>query len=452
MDRNVDNRVAGNYPLRRQGAVLLGSAEQMDANNAKCLREAAMNCADQQSERVRGEQRQLRLKYRQGSWTAWKAVIWLSTWGVALGAANCFPQDAAPTSVGGPRSAEILSHNLYALPSARIAEATLQQPARFQLRSTPLATALENIASSYRISVWLDRRIDPGYLVTFQATGSNLQNALEQIALLAEAEMQLVENVVYIGPPGFANRLAAAAAELYNSMQLHGGPALKQPVQLRWDELTTPTELLQTTAAKARLGIGEQLPHDLLRGGQFQRPSTLATSLALICVGHEQACVLTGAQTIRLDRLRASERWSAHYPISEITSLQVQTLKRKLDAGAVQRVGEYWLVSGNALVHRSFGRAAAGRGGGRRRTPPATRGSETRLSGDIAGTVENVAKQLAQMQGLSITWDPSCTPSQRQRNVSFHVEKATFEQIVESFSRAAGLRIGLTKTEMSFMP
>ncbi|GAB5406759.1 MAG: hypothetical protein Aurels2KO_49900 [Aureliella sp.] len=425
-----------------------------------------MNCTSEESYGGHIGKAQMPTKWFSTLWTAWRAVEWPHVAAVCsfllclalLGTRSSLGQATAANTEGiTTGGATAIREHIYDLPSVGAAEATLRQPARFQIRKVELSRALENIASSYRITIWLDRRIDPSYSITLRASGGDLAAALQQISRLAKAEMQLIENVVYIGPTGAPNRLAAAAAVLFHSIQTTGSARMKQTVQLSWDALTTPNELLRSTGSKGRLRIAGELPHDLLREGDFQRPSHLATCLALICVGHDQMCVLSGPQEIRLAPLRSDARWWGDYPLSAVTSEQADVL-RKMPGVETRRAGDRWLVSGTADSHRSVGRGAHTIGGvGPGRRPPRARrhgesGGDARLSGDIAGTVENVAKQLAQMRMLSLAWDATCTESQRQKRVSFHVENATFAQIVESFSQAAGLQIVLSAEEMSLAP
>src|SRR5690606_38929907 len=156
---------------------------------------------------------------------------------------------------------------LLELPSSRAAQAALQSSTRVYWDQTPLRTGLQALSQETGITIWLDRDIDPNQPISATAIdvarGASLQKTLEHIASVADAEIGLIENVVYIGPQGRVGRLQRAAVELYDQLSGRGGSsALSSASQrkLQWSELATPTEILRQIESDWKIEIAGELP------------------------------------------------------------------------------------------------------------------------------------------------------------------------------------------------
>lgn len=348
-----------------------------------------------------------------------------------------------PQQAGSTRP---LSQHLYQLPSVPVAIGALQQPVGFHMTGTPIVDALSNISQSYGITIWLDRRIAPGQLLTFRPNNANLETALEQIASLAGAEMQLVENVVYIGPKGQGPRIAAVAAILHDSLS-RSGTNVASPVQPKWAELATPNEVLLSLLERTQLKLRGELPHDLWRANKFQRASSLATCIALVCGGFDLQCKQVNRGEISLASSLPPATWAGSYASDSLSSADIGRIKQSLNGGTIRKLETAWLITGKASSHLAAGsrRPAAGR--------PARRPRPTgKMSGDIANTLEKIVEQLAAMQGLEVSWSEGCTAKHRQQFVKIHVDNATFGEIISALSDKAELKITVTSASLDIAP
>ena len=84
---------------------------------------------------------------------------------------------------------------------------------------TPLRPALDRLARRQGVAIFLDRRIDPGQRVDFQAPEMSLRAWVDRLATQLQAEVAILGSVVYLGPLGrlaSSNRLPGHAARKPN--------------------------------------------------------------------------------------------------------------------------------------------------------------------------------------------------------------------------------------------
>ena len=139
-------------------------------------------------------------------------------------------------------------------------------------QNVPTRRVLSRMAESRRISILLDRRIDPTQPLAVDYSGQPLQSALESIAAKVDGQVSILGNTVCIGPRPSMAKLRTLAAIRFNELQQ---PALKlskgrfaelgRRQTLHWNDLDRPSDLIGQIAKRYRLQIDglEQIPHDL---------------------------------------------------------------------------------------------------------------------------------------------------------------------------------------------
>ncbi|HBE72328.1 MAG TPA: hypothetical protein DDW52_29690 [Planctomycetaceae bacterium] len=346
-----------------------------------------------------------------------------------------------------------LKHRLYMRPAVAQVRATLRQPAGFQLTGTPLAEALASIGQGYRCNIWLDRRIDPNITINLRGGGKPLGSVLESIARLANAEMSVVENVVYIGPPTVPSRVAAASASLYDELHSARHAAANRSADLKWLEATTPDEILGQLRLKLPASAdGSVLPYDLWRAGEFYRESSIATLLCVIAAGFEREFVLASSRSsaqLVTAPLRSEVQWTALVPKGTLNNAQLTELKGT--RGALLVGGrDSWKLTGDFSVHLL---ASSGFASQRRPRPGGPRDARSaapsRVSGDIAGPLDDVVRQLSAMNGYEVSWDGDIPEKERTQSIKIRVENASFEDILGELSSASNLSLRLDEQTVS---
>lgn len=171
----------------------------------------------------------------------------------------------------------------------------LASPARRSWTEFPLRQVLDQLAESHRVSIVLDRRVDPSQETSLDAQALPLGETLDQVAGMVHArmgyahmvntEMVSFGSIVYIGPEETARLLSCLAEARREEVRQmpDRGRAMLTAKPMRWDDLSTPRGLLQALAEETGVSIGpmEAIPHDLWAAAELP-PSTAVDRLTLI--------------------------------------------------------------------------------------------------------------------------------------------------------------------------
>ncbi len=167
----------------------------------------------------------------------------------------------------------------------------LDAPVGLTWEATPLRQGLMHLSRSQQVAIFLDRRVDPGQLVTYGAEAKPLRDVLREVAESQGLGMGFVGPIVYLGPTLTCRRIATLA-ELQNERvkELPAGSheRLLSRTPLTWPELTEPRLLLANVASGVGLTIPNirTLPYDLWHAGDFP-PLSFPEKATLILAGFD---------------------------------------------------------------------------------------------------------------------------------------------------------------------
>lgn len=343
--------------------------------------------------------------------------------------------------------------NMLELPSSRAAQRTLQTPTRIFWEQTPLRSGLQELGLQHGCTIWLDRNIDPSQLVSTRAAGpdqdASLQGRLQYIASLTGAEMGLIENVIYFGPPGRVARLQRAAVELHDALSRtavqgrSSNPTAAQLRELHWPELVTSTELLEQIESTWQIYFDQRLPHDLFHAGKFLQPTTLATQVTVLLGGFELEAEWQQGNRFRIIPLQSQTKWRASYPAREVDLRGLVGFMDKYAGGQCETRGNVCHVRGVTDFHLALvapPRTASG-------TDISLGSKSLRYDFQVVNTqVSAVLESLAQSIGFELQWDQACSIAHRAQLISFEVKQVTLDQLLAEVARSSGLNILRQKT------
>lgn len=165
----------------------------------------------------------------------------------------------------------------------------------------PLRDVFRQLTESQRISIMLDRRIDPTQSIELTLPPTPLRDILAALAHTVEAEISVVGSVVYVGPTDSAKKLRtlvelrnnelskfASGASSNKSLWRNRHTSLTQKRTFVWQDLDRPRDVLQLVAVKFQIEIDglNKLPHDLWPAASLpQVTATEALSLLLVQFG-----------------------------------------------------------------------------------------------------------------------------------------------------------------------
>lgn len=161
-------------------------------------------------------------------------------------------------------------------PEERPAIQRLEQPIGLVWSRVPLRGAIDRLAESQNVAIWLDRRVDPEQLISLTARDEPLGDVLARLAKKQGLGLCRFESVIYLGPPASAARLRTLGAVRHEE-------ARKLPSSIRrrfsrkarmgWDDLAMPRELLAELGREGEFRIDDldRVEHDLWPGFELPR-------------------------------------------------------------------------------------------------------------------------------------------------------------------------------------
>lgn len=215
----------------------------------------------------------------------------------------------------------------------------LAEPIGVSWSGRTLGEALDSLARTQRISIVLDRRIDPNRTVEWSADGTPLGRLLEALAAKHDCGVAWIGPTAYVAPISTAAALPQVLAERNaeaNAPSADIRTSFAARRSLMWNDLAEPRGVLEQLAAEARLRWTnlDVVPHDLLRGISTP-PLSLVERLSLVAAGFGLTySVDSSARTITLRPLPSASGTAPSAkpphpaaPVKAATGVQVYTLK-----------------------------------------------------------------------------------------------------------------------------
>ncbi len=277
--------------------------------------------------------------------------------------------------------------------------------------ANPLRRALDSLARSQRVAVFLDRRIDPGQPIDFSVQNERLRDVIQRLAASLQIGVCCVGPVVYFGPRPTTDVLEEAIELRRSEIRRWPAAFAKRLLDARptaWSELAEPRQLIQDLGQRSKLEIEglERVPHDLWPAADLPALD-FAEHMSLLLAGFG----LTFQPIREAPRIRLVPLPVAEDRVAESPKTQPQPHPAKKD--------------------RPSGKP----------TPP---GSEVRYTLEVQNQpVGAVTQALASQLGLHVELDPK-TQDRLDRRVSFQVKEATLEALLQALLEPAGLTYRLS--------
>jgi len=164
----------------------------------------------------------------------------------------------------------------------------LEQTISVTWQAQDLRSGLQGLARARRVSILIDRRVDPSTELSLAVKSVPLRELLDRVAAELSLGVSRLENAIVIGPRESTRRLRTdvelAAGQLVKASSDAGRiRELQRRLTLNWPDLTSPRELLDEVAGRYDLRIEnpELVPHDLWATGALPA-SRAAESLVVV--------------------------------------------------------------------------------------------------------------------------------------------------------------------------
>ncbi len=178
-----------------------------------------------------------------------------------------------------------------AAPKSMALRQRLLHPLTATWQGQQLRIALDRLADLEGLTIWLDRRIDPGQTISLSVQELPLGETLAKLARAVGGEVAYVEGVVYVGPKGTAQEIDALRemmrASLTNAPHtMRSGWFSK--AAWSWPRLSEPRKILPGLFSSSKIELHglEQVPHDLWLAQQLS-PLALVDRATLLLYGFD---------------------------------------------------------------------------------------------------------------------------------------------------------------------
>lgn len=199
----------------------------------------------------------------------------------------------------------------------------LDRPVSLVWQDQAVRDGLRRLIAAQRISILLDRRIDPGKMLNLQLRNVPLRDLLESVAAECGAQAVVVDSVVYLGPSSTAARLRTVMEMQSDALRNEAlVPARRSQELLRrstreWSDLETPAAIINDIAKQygLRLAADSFIPHDLWAGAAL--PSLTADQQLLLVLGQFGLSFewLENGQAIRVVPMPENPRTQREFPV-----------------------------------------------------------------------------------------------------------------------------------------
>ena len=194
----------------------------------------------------------------------------------------------------------------------------LEQTISVTWQAQDLRSGLKGLSNARRVSILIDRRVDPSTELSLAVKSVPLRELLDRVAADLSLGISRLENAIVIGPRESARRLRTdvelAAGQLVKASSDAGRVReLQRKLTLGWTDLTSPLELLDELARRYELKVdnAELVPHDLWAAGALPS-SNAAESLTVVLsqfdLAFEWSTDLQSVRLVELPRAPTLER------------------------------------------------------------------------------------------------------------------------------------------------
>lgn len=328
----------------------------------------------------------------------------------------------------------------------------LESPVKMHWQGTSLRTALETLAATQRVAIFLDRRSDPNRPIALDIEQPSLQAALYQIADTCQLGVGRIGAVVYLGPPATALKLAALMDEQHRrvaSLPAAQRDRWRRRARVQWPSLAEPQRLMADLEETAGIKLVNEtrLPHDLWPAVDLPELDLVERCQLIVAGFGLTPQVSKDGQRMRWVPIPDQLSWEQRYDVETRASAAVQEWQASAPGTTLQLQGQNERGRRLLKVHASFEqhdqlqrRLAALVSS---RPLPQPDAERRRYSLKVKEQpAMNVIESLATGMQLRVEVPPGLAERLRGR-VSLQVTNAKFEQILDEVLTPLELRYRL---------
>jgi hypothetical protein len=332
----------------------------------------------------------------------------------------------------------------------------LDTEAAIAWQASPLRHSLAELSRAQRVAIMLDRRVDPGRLVDFSINNVALDAALRGLAEHLGLGVCYVGPVAYVGPKDVTEKLATLAEATGEETSKRWAALRRPPVPprpWRWEDLTTPRELVEQLAAEGGVEVEglDRIPHDLWPAADLP-PLAFAARLTLVLAGFDLSFALApDGAAIRLIPMPAHVSITRTYN-KRLSQENIAQVAAAFPNANIRQAGNRLIAAGRLEDLQEIERLLWGKRPDRSTDGPRKAPMEKRYSLSITNvSVGAILKTIAVQAQLEVRIDPRAA-GQLRKLIAVEVKDATIEELLTKTLEPAGLAFRRTGDTLEITP
>jgi hypothetical protein len=337
----------------------------------------------------------------------------------------------------------------------------LERPVTVAWQGQELGAAIDRLAASQQLSIWLDRRVDPGATVELTASDRPLHEVLRAVIEPHGLACSPFNGVLYIGPRQTAGELATLSALARQSLSKAPAEARTRWLRVKaWSipRLSEPRDLLSELAkgVEAQVRDGERVPHDLWPERSLPAMSAL-DRVVLVLAGFDLTCEISpDGRQLRVVPITRPVQVTQTHSVPASRAAAVEAALADMPGVRTTRSGQQLTLAATVEQHERVRSAIRGAEAAAAKAPPkrprSRRGIQRYTVRIDNQPVGKVVDQLAEQLGLEVIWpEPpgDGSPSARDRRVSCKVSEALLDELLEAVLTPAELTFKRARTRVT---
>jgi hypothetical protein len=296
------------------------------------------------------------------------------------------------------------------------------------------------LATSQRIAIWLDRRVDPGHEVDLAVDDSTLDEALQRVGSAIGGGVSYVGSVAYLGSQPVTAKLATLAALRRDEVKLLPSAArtrFASSSAWTWEELATPRELLGQLAQQADTKVLniQLIPHDLWPAGDLPA-MPLTDRMTLLLAGFDLTFdIARDGSAIRLTPMPAEAVIERSYSPRRSLNAAETAVTTGFPSVGVKKAAARLVIIGTFEEHEAIDRLLRGEPIRRVEATPGSKRFDLRVENQPIGAI---VKAVADREKLQLRVEPALQ-SRLQQLISLDVKQMTLDELLDRALLSTGI-------------
>ena len=316
----------------------------------------------------------------------------------------------------------------------------LDAPCAQSKENVAFRAAIQDLEDAFKITIWIDRRVDLDCLVSLKAEKQSLEKSIDALAEELKASVAWIDRILYIAPRDHVDRIESSYWTLFRALP---EADRRKKLSLKWPELTVASQpILAFAESTGRRVEGlDTIEYDLWRAKSLDECNEAAIWTALLA-GFDRTLVLnesSGSFVVR--PIENNGLVIQEYGPKQIDPKRWTSWKKDWPDAKVQKnKSGNWMVQAAPRSHRELFMPTRYDAKSKSRSNDESLDKKRFTSSSMKGRLQDILTYLREKNDLEIEpWPLPGNWSDRPLDLSFR--DLSIDELLEKISNAASLQI-----------